>query len=456
MRNEEKLQKVLVDSANRRIQSVLHDYCVKTFNSEKYYSYVNTNLETKVIEIPNPQMWIEDDYITNSTTFSLLNVAKEPYTFSQQPVNYQIPVDEKNFGENMMGEVTDGVFFSRYVSECLTVFKEIEKYYPTHQIEVFDFSFALFTLWARTNEMLLRRVKDHYKRFFTHHMINPLMTGLVCKRDGYLPNIKLVMYDCAGTIAQCSQRKFEAFSNRFKSNYELISVCSYDLYEKFIEEVIAPLRSMKSINKTARYYDMEYREVETLSETAFHDMQALMLGQKRSMHKFTHIALGLLANGVHMNQVLEALKEEVDEGTYTSICKHVRDNEGVTFPVYHTFLEKNIKTMKDRGINFAKYKYSTDLNPCPKVLSEVIINMDEFRKQYPSCTEQQFTEIFLMAHSINSCKREMKCSFKKRDKWALCVKIISGEKPFEFGELTEKLTTKLRSEQMDNFITRIV
>ena len=81
MRNEEKLQKVLVDSANRRIQSVLHDYCVKTFNSEKYYSYVNTNLETKVIEIPNPQMWIEDDYITNSTTFSLLNVAKEPYTF---------------------------------------------------------------------------------------------------------------------------------------------------------------------------------------------------------------------------------------------------------------------------------------------------------------------------------------------------------------------------------------
>ena len=34
--------------------------------------------------------------------------------------------------------------------------------------------------------------------------------------------------------------------------------------------------------------------------------------------------------------------------------------------------------------------------------------------------------------------------------------VLAGEKPFEFGELTEKLTTKLRSEQMDNFITRVV
>ena len=112
--------------------------------------------------------------------------------------------------------------------------------------------------------------------------------------------------------------------------------------------------------------------------------------------------------------------------------------------------------MKKRGINFVNYNFQVNLTPYNKVLSEVIINMDEFRKQYPSCTEQQFKEVYLMAQAINSCKREMKSSFKKRKNWALCVKVESGEKPFEFTELLDKLTTELRSEQMDNFITRVV
>ena len=113
------------------------------------------------------------------------------------------------------------------------------------------------------------------------------------------------MYDSIGTIAQCSQRKYEAFGNRFKGNYELLSICDYDLYEKFIEEIIAPLRSKKSINKYFRYWDMEYREVETFDETAYHNIQALMRGQLFSMNKATHIALELLANGVPMENVLE-------------------------------------------------------------------------------------------------------------------------------------------------------
>ena len=139
MVNEGKLQKVLVDSAKRKIREYLKEYCLETFNSEQYFNYVMENIRTGVLTIPNPQIWVEDNYITNSTTFSLLNVAKEPYSFSQQPASYQIPIDEKNFGENMMGEVTDGVFFSRYVAECLTVLKKIEEFYPTHTIEVHDF-----------------------------------------------------------------------------------------------------------------------------------------------------------------------------------------------------------------------------------------------------------------------------------------------------------------------------
>lgn len=456
MGNEEKLQKVLVDSANKKVKEYLKEYCLETFNSEQYFDYVMENIRTGVLTIPNPQIWVEDDYITNSTTFSLLNVAKEPYSFSQQPANYQIPIDEKNFGENMMGEVTDGVFFSRYIAECLTVLKKIEEFYPTHTIEVHDFLFALYTLWNRANEVLLRKVPDHYKKFFTHHLINPFITSLVCPKGGYVPNIKLIMYDCIGIIAQCSQRKFEAFNNRFKASYELISICTYEMYEKFIEEVIAPMRSMKTITKDFRYWDMEYREVAEFDETAFHNIQALMLGQKGSMNKATHIALELLASGTPLKKVMAMLKEKLSKGTYNVISRLLENDKDKVFSVKHAFKEKNVELMKKRGINFVNYNFQVNLTPYNKVLSEVIINMDEFRKQYPSCTEQQFKEVYLMAQAINSCKREMKSSFKKRKNWALCVKVESGEKPFEFTELLDKLTTELRSEQMDNFITRVV
>ena len=456
MVDEYKLQKVLVDSANRRVEEYLSKYCVDTYNSSQYFSYMKENLSTKVLEVPNPQIWVEDDYITNSTTFSLLNIAKEPYSFSQQPASYQIPVDEKNFGKNMMGEVTDGVFFSRYIAECITVLNKINQFYPTHQIEVHDFSFALYTLWNRTNMMLLKRVPDHYKKFFTHHMINPFMTSLVCKREGYLPNIKLIIYDSIGTIAQCSQRKAEAFSNRFRNSYDLISICDYDMYEAFIEELIAPLRSRKTINKYFRYWDMEYRAVKKFNETSYHNIQALMEGQAGSMNKITHTALEMLADNTPISKVLKVLKSSVSTHTYNSICNHLEMNKEKTFSYKHEFKEKNVKLMAERGVSFVNYDFNVNLLPHARVLSEVIINMDEFRKQYPSCTEQQFTEIYLMAQAINSCKRNMKSSFKKRRGWALCVKIITGEKPFEFTELVENLTTKLRSEQMDNFITRIV
>ena len=456
MVNELKLQKVLVDSAKREVHRELEKYCENIYNSPQYYTYIKENLDTKVIEIPNPQMWVEDDYITNSTTFSLLNIAKEPYSFSQQPANYQIPVDEKNFGENMMGEVTDGVFFSRYVSECLNVLKKINEFYPTHQIEVHDFSFALYTLWNRTNMMLLKRVPDHYKKFFTHHLINPFITSLICPRDGYLPNIKLIIYDSIGTMAQCSQRKSEAFSNRFKNNYDLISICTHDMYGKFIEEIIAPLRSRKTINKYFRYWDMEYRTVDKFSEESYRNIQALMGGQAGSMNKITHTALEMLANDTPMSEVLEVLKSSLTRQTYNSICNHLELNKDKEFSYIHNIPQKTVDMMKSRGVNFVNYKFNVNLIPCNKVLSEVIINMDQFRKQYPSCTEQQFTEIYLMAQAINSCKREMGTNFKKRNNWALCVKIVTGKKPFEFTELVDKLTTKLRSEQMDNFIVRIV
>ena len=151
MNRKEKIQKILVDSANNEISNILKKYCKEQFNSEQYYLYMKENLDNKVIEIPNPQLWVEDGYLTNSTVLSMMDIARNPYTYCLQPCNYDIPVDEKNFGENRMGEVTDSVFYERYLGECVTIFKNLESYYPTHEIEVHDFSYMLYTLWKKTN-----------------------------------------------------------------------------------------------------------------------------------------------------------------------------------------------------------------------------------------------------------------------------------------------------------------
>lgn len=456
MENYKKIQKVLVDSANKQIKDILSEYLTKKYKSKAYYTYTQENLDNKVLEIPNPQMWCEDGYITNSTILSLLNIAKEPYSFAQQPVDYDVPVDEPNFGENKMGEVTDGVFYSRYVAEILTVFKELEKLYPTHTIEVHDFSLAVFTLWIRANTSLLKKVPKHYKKFFTHHLINPLITALVAPKEGYVPDVKLIVYDALGLMIQCMQRKCECYRNRFKSSYDLLAVLDSHEYDEFIEEFIAPLRSKKTITKNFQYYPMEFREIDDFDRLSFHNLQALMQGQKASLHPFLRTAFKLLAEGENIDTVLEMLHNAVTESVYKCICSFKRKNDEEEYNFKHEFLPKNIEMMKKRGINFVNYKFNMDLLPPYKILSEVIINMDEFRKQYPSCTEQQFTDIYLMAQAINSCKRTFAKKYEKRNKWNLCVKIVSGSKPFEFTELVENLTTKLRSEQLDNFIVRIV
>ena len=56
MNRKEKIQKILVDSANNEISNILKKYCKEQFNSEQYYLYMKENLDNKVIEIPNPQL----------------------------------------------------------------------------------------------------------------------------------------------------------------------------------------------------------------------------------------------------------------------------------------------------------------------------------------------------------------------------------------------------------------
>jgi len=454
MKDKKKLQKILVDSANNKISELLKDFCIKEYNSEDYYKYLKENMDAGVIEIPNPQIWVEDDFITNSTVLSLMNLAKEPYSFKQQTVTYDIPADEKNFNEGDTARINDSVFYTRFVAECLTVLKKLDEFYPTHTVTVHDFLFTLFVLWKKATFGLLKRVPEHFKKFFTHHMLNTFMTSLVCPKSELPPNIKLIMYDVVGIMCQCSQRKFEAYTNRFKTNHPIIATCEYSDYEKFIEEIIAPLRSVKAVSADFRYWDMEYREVARFSTDKFCCMEALMRGQIMDMNKATHEALFLIGDGKDMKYVLKFLKPKLTEDTYEWIRKCYKEKETCE-EFKHQFLDKNVKKMEDRGVVFKKYKFSPNLLPNARVISEVIINMDKFREQYPSCTEQQFTEVYLMAQTINNCKRGMGTSYKNRQDWALCINVREGSKDFEFTDLAQELTDKARSEKMDNYILRI-
>jgi hypothetical protein len=270
------------------------------------------------------------------------------------------------------------------------------------------------------------------------------------------PNIKLIVYDALGLMCQCAQRKNDAYANRFKTSYDLLAVCDSHEYDEFIEEIISPLRSKKALIKDFRYWDMEFRQVKEFDNLAFHNLQCLMQGGKASLHPFLFTAFKLLAEGENVDKVIKMMEGTVADNVHRSISNYRRKNDDEEYNYRHEFLPKNVEQMKKRGISFVNYEFNMNLLPPYKILSEVIINMDEFRKQYPSCTEQQFTDIYLMAQDINSCKRGFSKKYPKRKKWELCVKIVSGSKPFEFEELVNKLTLKLRSDMLDNFIVRIV
>lgn len=456
MEDSLKLQKVLVDSANRKIQETLQQYCKKVYHSDQYYLYMKENLDTNVIEIPNPQIWVsKDSYLTNSTVFSMLNIAKEPYTYCQQLCKYEIPVDEPNFGEGELGEVKDFIFYHRYLAECIKVFNELNSFYPTHMVEVHDFSYMLYTLWVKTNMSLLRKVPEHYKHFFTRGMINQFLTSLTSLKVEENPNIKFIMYDPIGLATQCAQIKYNCFKSRFNCEFSPIAGFTDRDYRAFMKDIINPLRSVKALQKDFKYWNIEFREVTEFNEKIYHDLQGLFEGQRGSLNKILYTAFTELVNGSPIETVLEILKDVVEDSTYNSICRYLEEYRNTEFTYKYEFNPRALENMKKRSIAFTQYEYSLNLLPPYKVFSEVIINMDEFRKQYPSCTEQLFSEVYLMAQAINSCRRTFVKKYKRED-WGLCVKIISGEKPFEFTKLVEDLTTKLCSEQMDNFTVRIV
>lgn len=448
-----KLQKVLVESANNKIETILKNYCYKKYNSLDYFNLIKENLRLGVIEIPNPQIWVEDEYITNSTNFSLMNIAKEPRTFCQQPVNYDIPVDEPNFGENRMGATRSLIFYERYLAECENIIRLIESFYPTHTIEVPDFGFALCTLWIKTTFSLMKKVKPHYKKFFTHRMINQFITSLAYNASDETPNIKFVTYDAFGLMSQGVEWKYQEFKNRFNNDASFITLCTHDVYQDFMNDFLAPLRSLKSIRKGFLLPNIEFREVEKLDNNTYKLLQGLLSGQMDSMNPILHSAFNMLVNGESINKVLKILKDKIPPETYKRIKTHISNNADRTDLIYkYNFLEKNIKAMENKGVTFAKYDKNIPLLPPTDIFSEVILNMDKFKEQYPSQSEQQFIEVYLMAQTINACRRTFVKKYLRKN-WNLCVKMNGNAIPFL--NTLQEVNEKLISEELDNFIALI-
>lgn len=450
------LQKVLVSSAQKKTDEILRNYCIDAFSSEQYYDYIKDNLNTKVLEIPNVQLWVSpDSYLTNSTTLSMMTIAEEPYTYIQQLCVYDLPIDEPNFGEGKTGATKDHIFYHRYLAECIRVFQELLSYYPTHTVEVHDYSYMMYVLWCRTTETLLAKVEPRFKRFFTANMFNQFITTLTHPKNEDGPNINLIVYDAIGTATQCADVKYRYFRERFRRGFSPVTWFSDEHYREFLRDLIAPLRSARALQKDFKFWNMEFREADNFSEEIYNNMQGLLRGQYRSMNKILYTAFAEMTRGVPMSDILELLKGKVDEETYKLITNYIKICARSTFTHKYNFEPKILKHFENKQIPFTKYNYTLNLLPPHKVFSEVIINMDELRKEYPSCTEQQFSEVYLSAQAINSCRRTFVKKYTRED-WSLCVKIVTGKSDFEFTDTVEKLNTKLISEQMDNFTARIV
>lgn len=457
----EKIQKYLVDSANREIKEKLKKYCQKEIKSLSYYDAISKNLDTGVIRVPNPQIWVCDDYVTNSTTFSMMNLARDPFSYKALTVSQVVPRDEENFGENMMGATSEPIFYERYLADCSNILHKIASYYPTDTIEVHDFGLAMFTFWVKSTYSLLRGVQDHHKKFFTQRMFNQFIHSLVYDKNEPAPNINLYLYDVVGTIAQCSYWKKTTFINRFKPNSSFATVCSYDSYEAYFTDILTALRSARALLSAYSLFPITYFEVRGFDNEVFKNINNIMCGTINSTNERIYDAIQMLWKNIPMKEVMKFLKKELSEKSYTSVKSHTKENADRDYITYQKeFRENNLKIMRNKGVEFKSYGLNPDedlptLLPPATILSEVVVDMDAFRREYPSCSEKQFIDVYLMAHTINSCKRTFAKNYKRED-WDLCVKVISGSKKFEFEKALQETTTKIRSDEMENYIARIV
>lgn len=451
-----KVQKFLVDSALFKAKELLTEYCEHNMNSISYAGFIFQHIMNNVLEIPNIQIWVEDDYLTNSTQMCLMEVARHPYTYTVQPADYSVPNDNKHFGNNVMGSVSDAIYYGRALAEYTNIIHRLLGYYPTHTVEIEDFSFAMINVWERARAVLLRGVPEHQKRFFTHHLLNQFIMSLAYDKDDYPPNIKLAFYDCIGTQTQCVMWNYNTFKDRFNPGCDFKCHVSYDAYDGFIFDILGPIRSIKSVRGNCALPTIEFRQASNITKEEFKNVQGIMSDKVlRNAKALKEMFLTAMTGD------MELLKEVVKVQTNS---EKTRARIGRIAEKYETFLLRdmtndfgfpanNIKQIERKGGVFTTYEHNIDLLKYGKNFSEVILNMKDFEREYPSMSEQQFSEVYLMAQTINMVRRSFVKNFK-RDDWDLVVRIIpNGE--FTFNTVVEELNKQLHSQYMDNFVTRI-
>ena len=451
---EDILQRTLVKSAQRDADELLSTYLTDKYNKQ-YYNYVKQMLDAKVLVIPNIQMWVADDYVTNSTVLSLLNMAKEPCSYCQQPSDYEVPADEKNFKDDSMAVVTDDTYYDRYLADCSYVLSKVRGYYPTHTVEIHDFMLALFTMWYKATYGLMSKTREKYRKFFTHHMMNQFMMSLTYHKEEYKPNIKLYAYDGLGLTIQAATWKRWGYTARFKSGPKFLICVTDEQYKKFLQEFIAPLRSIKTVQKDHMIYDMDFKEVEHFNNNTYVNIQGLMKSQVTSIHFKFYDALKQMIAKVPVEDIIEGLGDDVPEQVGPNMLREINRLKNLDKTNYRIeWLDKNLVQMKKKGVNFVKYNTNFNLLPPTKIFSEVQVNMTAFRKQFPTATPQQFTEIYLMAQAINACRRTFVKRYP-REKWDLCATIVTGSKEFEYENEMNEINEQLCSDEMENYIGRL-
>ena len=462
---EREVQAFLVTSANRRISKIIEEFSQKEYGNKEYADEINKLINANVIEIPNPQIWVEDEYFTNSTKFSLTHMAKFPWSYSARPTSYSIPVDNPHFGEKVMDSKKDVIFYDRALAEWTNMFHKLFRYYPTHTIEVPDFSHALLTFWAKSNWELLDKVEEHHKRFFTHKLINQFISSLLYKENENIePNVTFVFYDVIGLQTQSMLWNLDRFEERFMPPASFITGCDYGTYQGLWKDFISPLRSLAAMGSGVKVPHVDFRHTTDIPDDRFREMQSLIsIFNKVNTKRFS-----VMFKNILKGDSLEEVLKELDELNTTTprhtkkALKNKKENEETEYTQEFVLEDKNISVMERRGCTFSSYNYSIDLLPDCKIFSEVIINMEKFYQLFPAATEKQFIDVYNMAQAVNAARRSFATKYTDRNDWQLLVRIkdghIANTSRAKDGIIKmtciDEVTDKLRSDNMDNYTVR--
>lgn len=176
----DKQKKERLEKVNAEFDHRLYQYCKDTFNSEEYFKYIKSAIQSNIIQITNMNNWTDSFQYACSPFLKAVPLIREPY-FTQD--NFGFPI------------------FARGLNDLAMLIRRVQLT-STYDIVVQDFGIFLYILYREHLNCLQNKLKMSYEQavYSTQQLIRQFLLNVSSSVELSQPKVVLVMHDSLGML----------------------------------------------------------------------------------------------------------------------------------------------------------------------------------------------------------------------------------------------------------------